>query len=106
MTISARDRHTDSPPESAGDTEEISVARHILDSPELWKIAEHCIRCTYSRTAAAREFIQIMAKGFDEPCTPAGERYTQKAVKAAMRTSKATPAEELMPRRSPTQEQQ
>lgn len=71
------------------------IAAHIRQDDGLWKIAEQCIRSTTTRTAAARQFVEIMAKGFDEPKTPDGDRYTQRAVKAAMRSSKAVPGANL-----------
>jgi len=73
------------------------IAEHIQQSPDLWKIAEQCIRSTATRTAAAREFVEIMANGFSEPKTPAGDRYTQQAVKAAMQASKAVAGADLTP---------
>lgn len=80
-----------------GKTPDERVAEHVQQSPALWKIAEQCIRSTTTRTAAAREFVEIMTKGFSELKTPAGDRYTQRAVRAAMRTSKAVAGADLMP---------
>lgn len=71
------------------------VAQHIQSNPEILTIAERCIRQTYTRTAAGREFVEIMVKNLSQPTIPTGEKFTQKAFKIAMRESKAQPGSAL-----------
>ncbi|HJV75138.1 MAG TPA: hypothetical protein VJ654_13010 [Noviherbaspirillum sp.] len=71
------------------------VARHICETPKLLEIAERCIRQTYTRTAAARQFVEIMSQNLDQPATPVGDRYSQQAFKLAMRGSAAQLAFDL-----------
>jgi len=72
------------------------VAEYVKKTPDLWRLAESCIAQTFSRTAAARQFVEVMRNGREQPKTPAGDRYTQHGVALAMQGSTIPPASELV----------
>lgn len=82
---------------SAGDERNAAqrVAEHIKNTPDLWRLAESCIAQTFSRDAAARQFVDVMHQGRGQEKTPAGDRYTQHGVKLAMQASSVPAASEL-----------
>jgi len=72
------------------------VAQYINETPKVKEIAERCIRQTFNRTAAARQFVETMTKCLDLQRTPNGDRFTQHAFKVAMKFSAAQAASDLV----------
>lgn len=64
---------------------DLRVAQYIRETPELMLIAEQCVRDTNTRSAAARQFVIIMADSLRQGKTPSGDRYSRYAFKLALK---------------------
>ncbi|WP_256081959.1 hypothetical protein [Massilia sp. YIM B04103] len=61
------------------------VARHIQNTPELMLIALRCVQESPTRSAAAQQFMAIVANSLRQHKTPAGDPYSKYAFKLAVK---------------------
>ncbi|NVE00701.1 hypothetical protein [Massilia sp. BJB1822] len=61
------------------------VARYIQSTPELMLLAERCAQESPTQSAAAKQFMDIMANHLRQSKTPAGDPYSRYAFKLAIK---------------------
>ena len=61
------------------------VAKYIQETPELMQIADRCVQESPTRSAAARQFMEIVLASLQQSKTPSGDPYSKYAFKLAVR---------------------
>lgn len=64
---------------------DVRVAKYIQDTPELMRIADRCIHESPTRSAAARQFMEIVVDSLRQSKTPSGDPYSKYAFKLAIK---------------------